>query len=134
MPIIAEHILDPSPQDKEDLLKIYQDYPFPLTEEPEQWLKQQLQNQSLWAGRFNDRLLVAATVDAQDKQWTVNHLCVRKLTRRRGTASQFLTLLTQNAKQQLANLSINTALAPDILEPLAENCGFTQQADFLWQK
>jgi hypothetical protein len=131
MPIVIEQVTTPSAQDRQDLQKIYQDYPFPLGEELDNWLDQQIAKQHLWAGRFNDRLLVAATLAGNGHTMELDHLCVRKLTRRRGTASQFLTLL---ARLQDHALSINTSVTPEVLEPLLEQNGFQQQADFLWKK
>ena len=134
MPIILESIQQADQQDRQDLIKIYQDYPFPLADKLDDWLDQQLNSeQQLWAGRFNDRLLVAACISKSHNNWQLEQLCVRKLTRRRSTASQFLTLLARQAHSDNCSLSVNTALAPNAMEPLLEQLGFKQEADFLWR-
>jgi len=45
---------------------------------------------SLIAGRFNDRLLGAALLQRGDEAWRLSHLCVRKVTRKRGVGRRLL--------------------------------------------
>ena len=134
MPIQIEQICVLNQSDEEDLLKIYADYPTPSSDDTKQWLQHLATNQQLWAGRFNDRLLVAAQVDSGSTEWQLNHLCVRAITRRRGTASQFLSLLYQAASKQKATLSVRTNNEDDGMTALLKKNGFEEQAKLLWQK
>lgn len=133
MPIEIEQICTLNQADEEDLLKIYADYPAPPSDNTKKWLQHLATNQQLWAGRFNDRLLVAAQVDSNGVDWQLNHLCVRAVTRRRGTASQFLSLLYQAAIHKNATLSVRTDGDKSMTALLQKN-GFNEQANLLWQK
>lgn len=134
MPIEIEQICTLNQSDEEDLLKIYADYPTPSSEDTRHWLHHLATNQQLWAGRFNDRLLVAAQVESKGTDWQLNHLCVRAVTRRRGTASQFLSLLYQAATRKKAALSVHTTNRDNNMIELLKKNGFKEQANLLWQK
>lgn len=54
---------------------------------------------SLIAGRFNDRLLGAALLQRSDDAWRLSHLCVRKLTRKRGVGRRLLEETQRQASE-----------------------------------
>lgn len=133
MPVILEQITKPSPDDLKDLIAIYQDYPYKTCPEGEnstaQWIESKLsQQQHLLTGRFNGRLITAiwATITPQGMQ--LHDLCVRGLTRRRGVARQFLTLIAKQAQEEQQSVLIDAAptLSPALPKLLSE-LGFTEE-------
>jgi len=93
MPIVVESIHSATYQDQEDLQKIYRDAPewlFAPFGDSQALIETGLSDGTLLAARFNDRLLGAAHVQQEANVWRVSHLCVRKLTRRRGVAERLL--------------------------------------------
>jgi len=93
MPVYVESVTQPSPQDLTDLAKIYADAPeWLLTPyaSAEALIEAALADGSLIAGRFNDRLLGAALLRRGDEAWRLSHLCVRKVTRKRGVGRRLL--------------------------------------------
>lgn len=93
MPVYVESIRTPSPQDSQDLAKIYADAPQWLLEpygDAQQLIAAGLAQGTLIAGRFNDRLLGAALLTRSDSAWHLSHLCVRRITRRRGVGRRLL--------------------------------------------
>ncbi|MGJ7515131.1 acetyl-CoA sensor PanZ family protein [Pseudomonas baetica] len=113
MPIVVESLNEATHQDQQDLQKIYRDAP--------QWLfapfagdahliETCLQEGSLIAGRFNDRLLGAARLQRHPDVWHLSQLCVRKITRRRGVAERLVREAQSMAAQSGATLHL---LAPD---------------------
>ncbi|WP_460368764.1 acetyl-CoA sensor PanZ family protein [Pseudomonas sp. Tul1A2] len=112
MPIIVQALKDVSYQDQQDLQKIYRDAP--------QWLlapfsaeagliESALADGALIAGRFNDRLLGAGILQRHHDVWYLSHLCVRKVTRRRGVAERLVNQAQKMASQAGAELRL---LAP----------------------
>jgi len=112
MPIIVQALKDVSYQDQQDLQKIYRDAP--------QWLfapfsgeagliESALADGALIAGRFNDRLLGAGILQRHHGVWYLSHLCVRKVTRRRGVAERLVNQAQKMASQAGAELRL---LAP----------------------
>src|SRR5690606_7477258 len=100
MPVLLELINQPDPADLADLEKIYADYPTGPAASIADWLFDQRQSgKSLVAGRFNGRLLAALWLRREGDGAAIEHLCVRAITRRRGTARQLLTLLPKQARQ-----------------------------------
>src|SRR5690606_15378969 len=98
MPVLLELINQPDPADLADLEKIYADYPVGPAASIADWLFDQRQaGKSLVAGRFNGHLLAALWLRREDGGAAIEHLCVRAITRRRGTARQLLTLLLKQA-------------------------------------
>jgi GNAT superfamily N-acetyltransferase len=93
MPVSIETVTDPSQQDRIDLAKIYADAPgwlmAPYTDATA-LIEAGLADGSLIAGRFNDRLLGAALLQRGAAHWRLSHLCVRKVTRRRGVGKRIL--------------------------------------------
>lgn len=93
MPVYVESVTQPSPQDRSDLAKIYADAPEWLLAphaNAEALIEAALADGSLIAGRFNDRLLGAALLQRDGSTWRLSHLCVRKLTRKRGVGRRLL--------------------------------------------
>lgn len=93
MPVFVEAVTEPSPQDRIDLAKIFADAPAWLLvpyADATALIEAGLADHSLIAGRFNDRLLGAALLQSGSPHWRLSHLCVRKLTRRRGVGTRIL--------------------------------------------
>ncbi|MEH6352152.1 aspartate 1-decarboxylase autocleavage activator PanM [Pseudomonas sp. 3JA] len=112
MPIVVELITDASCQDQQDLQKIYRDAPAWLFEpfsDATQLIKQCLEEGSLIAARFNDRLLGAARLQRHQNAWRLSHLCVRNVTRRRGVAERLVSEARRMAAPRGAELHL---LAP----------------------
>ena len=114
MPVHIEWIESPSEQDWLDLEKLYNDA-------PNQWFEglsdhtalayiaaKKQQDYKVVAGRFNDRLIVAATLKAQQGQssYLLEELCVRSATRKRGVARQMLVRLCQWSSEQKCTLLV----------------------------
>jgi GNAT superfamily N-acetyltransferase len=102
MPVYVESVTQPSPQDLTDLAKIYADAPeWLLTPyaSAEALIAAALADGSLIAGRFNDRLLGAALLQRSDDAWRLSHLCVRKLTRKRGVGRRLLEETQRQASE-----------------------------------
>ncbi|MEX0167442.1 aspartate 1-decarboxylase autocleavage activator PanM [Pseudomonas brassicacearum] len=112
MPIVVELITDASCQDQQDLQKIYRDAPAWLFEQfsdATQMIAQCLEEGSLIAARFNDRLLGAARLQRHQNAWRLSHLCVRNVTRRRGVAERLVSEARRMAALNSAELHL---LAP----------------------
>ena len=109
MPIIVELLNQATYQDQQDLQKIYRDAPdwlfAPFTGEM-QLIEDCLQDGSLIAGRFNDRLLGAARLQRHHDVWHLSQLCVRKITRRRGVAERLVNEAQKMASQSGATLRL----------------------------
>ena len=109
MPVYVESVTQPSPQDLTDLAKIYADAP--------EWLltpyasaaaliEAAISDGSLVAGRFNDRLLGAALLERGAETWQLSHLCVRRVTRRRGVGRRILEEALRQAREANAHLRL----------------------------
>ena len=112
MPIIVELLNQATYQDQQDLQKIYRDAPewlFAPFAGDLQLIEGCLLDGSLIAGRFNDRLLGAARLQQHHDVWHLSHLCVRKITRRRGVAERLVNEAQKMASQSGATLRL---LAP----------------------
>jgi GNAT superfamily N-acetyltransferase len=102
MPVYVESVTQPSPQDLTDLAKIYADAPDWLLapySSADTLIAAALADGSLIAGRFNDRLLGAALLQRGDDAWRLSHLCVRKLTRKRGVGRRLLEETERQASE-----------------------------------
>ena len=112
MPIIVQALKDASYQDQQDLQKIYRDAPewlfAPFSGEAG-LIESALADGALIAGRFNDRLLGAGILQRHHDVWYLSHLCVRKVTRRRGVAERLVNQAQKMASQAGAELRL---LAP----------------------
>lgn len=109
MPIVVESLNEPSYQDQQDLQKIYHDAPHWLLapfNDQAQLIERSLRDGSLIAGRFNDRLLGAACLHRQQDIWQLSHLCVRKITRRRGVAERLVSEAQKMAEHAGAKLHL----------------------------
>ena len=132
MPVHMEWIESPTEQDWIDLEKLYK-------EAPSHWFEGEANPQGygqikrdagyMWvAGRFNDRLIAAATlkVDA-DGNTLIDDLCVRKVTQDRGVAKQLIVRICQWADDQGQILKV---LDPKgVYQPLAE-LGFVHHTEY----
>jgi hypothetical protein len=131
MPVLLEIINQPDPADMADLEKVYSDYPLPPVATLADWLFDQREaGKTLIAGRFNGHLLAALWLGDDG---LIEHLCVRSVTRRRGTARQLLQLLQQHSAQmRLQRLRVANGAT---LAPLWQQLGFKQQDDlWIWQR
>lgn len=93
MPVYVEALTEPSPQDLVDLAKIFADAPAWLLAphaDADALIRAALAEGSLIAGRFNDRLLGAALLRRDMQHWRLSHLCVRRITRRRGVGRRII--------------------------------------------
>jgi len=123
MPVHLEHIEKPSEQDWIDLGKIYADAPQEWLSNPSdhQQSLQVLLDEGSWliAGRFNSRLLGAMKASKENNVITLQHFCVRNVTKGRGVAHQMLhhinrwadaegyTLVALEVPEELANSLIS---------------------------
>lgn len=131
MPVQLEVINRPDAADLADLEKIYADYPRAPHSSFEHWLDAQREaGATLVAGRFNGSLLAAVWVR---RDGLLQHLCVRALTRRRGTARQLLQLLQSHAAQlQFDALRVEGA---GDLAALWQQLGFAAEgAGWVWRR
>lgn len=126
MPVVVQHLTQPSDQDHQDLLKIYADAPdwllAPFTN-AEDLVNQGLLDGRLLTGRFNDRLLGAAWVERDDSFWCLSRLCVRKVTRGRGVARRLLEEAQRLAVLQGAGLRLGAPAGHLEAARLAEHLG-----------
>ena len=109
MPIVVEHLEQATQQDQQDLQKIYRDAPAWLFEpfsDATQLIARCLEEGSLIAARFNDRLLGAARLQRHQNAWRLSHLCVRNITRRRGVAERLVSEARRMAQQDNAELRL----------------------------
>jgi hypothetical protein len=130
MPVSLEIINRPDASDLADLEKIYADYPLPPVTSFSHWLDAQREaGAMLIAGRFNGRLLGALWLGSDGR---IEHLCVRALTRRRGTARQLLQLLQSHASQlQVGRLYVADA---EQLAALWQQLGFVPEGSgWVWR-
>ena len=112
MPIIVEPLNQATPQDRQDLQKIYRDAPdwlFAPFSGQAQLIEDCLRDGTLIAGRFNDRLLGAARLQRHQDAWHLSQICVRKITRRRGVAERLVAEAQKMAAQSGMTLRL---LAP----------------------
>ena len=130
MPVTLEAVNKPSEQDLIDLNKIYQDYPVDV-----RWpaLQQQLNensNTTLYAARFNARLLAAISITVKDDGITLDHLCVRTVTRQRHVARDMLRLLkaelSANAELADKRISFSSCIEDQNIATLFLQADFTQ--------
>lgn len=140
MPVYLEWVEQPSEQDRVDLDKLYK-------EVPSQWLEQYTAENAqdyvakhdgiqlkLAGGRFNDRLISAASLQQHGESYVIRHLAVRSVTRERGVAHQMLVRLAQWADDQGVGLVVD-ANDPDLSTLLTklEKYGFSLEGD-IWKR
>ena len=120
MPVVVEFVRQPSAQDRLDLAKIYAEAPDWLLapyNDAQHLLDSLLDSGQLLAGRFNDRLLGAALLQRGDDHWRLSHLCVRKVTRKRGVGRRILDEARRLARE--AGKPLHLAAPRDHLESQA---------------
>lgn len=118
MPVLVEAVSAPSAQDLADLAKIYADAPDWLLAphaSGQALIETALAESRLIAARFNDRLLGAALLARDETAWRLSHLCVRKVTRRRGVARRLIEDTQRRAA--LAGCALHLAAPPGPAEP-----------------
>ncbi|WP_152226952.1 acetyl-CoA sensor PanZ family protein [Pseudomonas sp. SCB32] len=128
MPVIVQHLTQPSDQDRQDLLKIYADAPQWLLAPfatPDALVEQGLREGRLLTGRFNDRLLGAAWVERDADTWRLSRLCVRRVTRERGVARRLLEEAQRLAILQGAALRLSAPADQPEAAAFAERLGLT---------
>lgn len=120
MPVLVETVSRPSTQDHVDLGKVYADAPdwllAPYTS-VDALLADGIGSGQLIAGRFNDRLLGAALLQRGEAHWRLSHLCVRKVTRKRGVGRRILDEARRLARE--AGKPLHLAAPRDHLESQA---------------
>ncbi len=113
MPVHLEWIESASEQDWIDLNKLYKDAPVQWCEDQgasraQSYVAQkQQQGYKIAAGRFNDRLIVAAALKVNVQKvnaYFLDDMCVRALTRERGVAKQLMVRLCQWSDEQRCSL------------------------------
>lgn len=123
MPVYFEDAVEFSAQDLTDLEKIYADAPdwlLPPYADAATLIQQGIQQQNLVVARFNSRLLGAALLNKHAKVWTLSHLCVRALTRRRGVARRLVDEAKRLAQEAQATLQIAIPSAQTEMIQLAQ--------------
>lgn len=88
------------------------------------------ENHRLYAARFNERLLAAVKVTINGSQGTLNSLCVREVTRRRGVG-QYLVEEVMHDNPQVSRWTLSKAGVEESLETaaFAKAMGFTVHAE-----
>ena len=88
------------------------------------------ENHRLYAARFNERLLAAVKVTINGSQGTLNSLCVREVTRRRGVG-QYLIEEVMHDNPQVSRWTLSKACVEESLETaaFAKAMGFTVHAE-----
>ena len=120
MPVFVETVTRPSAQDHTDLTKVYADAPdWLLTPYPsaDALMASGIGEARLIAGRCYDRLLGAALLSRDADCWRLSHLCVRKVTRKRGVARRILDEAQRMARE--AGKPLHLAAPKDHLESQA---------------
>lgn len=122
MPIVVEHVSEATRQDQQDLQKIFQDAPSWLLEpfsDAAQLIHTCLEEGSLIAARFNDRLLGAARLQRHQDAWHLSQMCIRTITRRRGVAERLVSEAQRLALQDGAQLRLRAPAGHLIAQALA---------------
>lgn len=132
MPVLLEHIHEPTPADWLDFEKIHLDTAeHGLVSDPKQL--QQWLNEGGWimAGRFNDRivgaLLAKETLNESNNEIQLSQAGVRTITQRRGVMHQLLHFICHWAEQEKKHLRVSQC--PLHLQAALEKRGFRQQQD-----
>lgn len=129
MPVLLEHIHQPTAADWQDLEKIHLDTAsngfLKNKDELQQWL-----NEGGWvmAGRFNDRIVGALLAKQVNGEVQLSHAGVRTITQRRGVMHQLLHFVCSWAIQEQHSLRIDQC--PLHLQTALIKRGFSQQYDY----
>ncbi len=131
MPVTLEALNNPSEQDLIDLQKVYKDYPLDVDWPTLQELVNKDDNCTLYAIRFNDRLLGAMTITDAGDNLKLEHLCVRELTRQRHVGRDLLRLykdeLTNNSNTKPVVFS--SCIQHIAIDTLFTQAGFTASGE-----
>lgn len=127
MPVLLEHLHQPSEADWADIEKIHQDTAnngLTLNRaELEQWL---VDGGWIMGGRFNDRLIGAVLAKDNGQQVELSHAGVRALTQNRGVMHQLLHFICSWSEEQQKPLLIQTS--DHSLQQSLQKRGFIIQA------
>ncbi|NKI19206.1 PanM family protein [Spongiibacter sp. KMU-166] len=129
MPVYAEYIREPEPQDRSDLELLYPG-------DSERLINNAAKSKiHLVAGRFNGRLIAAMTLTPiHGGDYQVAQLTVRDITRRRGVARQLLIQCLKDLPDDLTSLCADLRTAPE-LSSLFNELGFTASGStWQWQR
>jgi hypothetical protein len=130
MPVTLEKIGIINKSDRTDLEKIYTDYPGDFSFADVASFIENQAGSSLYAGRFNDKLLGAftLTIDEQHpEQAIIDHLCVREITRQRYVGRDMLRLIMQ--KMPELDLQLTSCIESQALTALLLQAGFIQHGN-----
>ena len=128
MPIELHRIAQPDENQLKELIAIYEDGDN-MPEDLGAWIERRLKHgHSLFGGYFNGKFLAAIWVVHTVNTWTLEDLCVREFTRRRGVASQLLTLLLKQADADRIDIQIPAGKVADYLHRLLRELGFQSVA------
>lgn len=129
MPVLLEHIHEPTPADWVDLEKIHLDTPENGFTSDKDQLKQWFKEGGwVMAGRFNDRIVGALLAKNIDGEVQLSQAGVRTITQRRGVMHQLLHFICVWAKQEQQTIRINDCSLP-LQAPLIKR-GFVQHTDY----
>lgn len=129
MPVLLEHIHQPTTADWQDLEKIHLDTAdngFLFNKEQlQQWLSE---GGWIMAGRFNDRIIGALLAKEIADEVHLSQVGVRTITQRRGVIHQLLHFICAWSKAEQQTLRINQC--PLQLQTALIKRGFVQKNDY----
>ena len=129
MPVYAEIITKPEPQDSDDLEILY---PGTSTKLVAQAAAGKI---ILFGGRFNGRLLSACTLTPiYDGDYQLAQLSVREVTRRRGVARQLIIQAMKQLPDDLQSISADLQHAPELINLFAELGFNASNTIWHWQR
>jgi GNAT superfamily N-acetyltransferase len=128
--LVDKSVWESDPQVQLDLQRIYADAPAERLHMPEDvFIRKHLEAGYFFGcARFNDRLLAAVAVDADDEAWWLTELCVRKTTRRRGVGSRLLALVSEAARNAGCELRAPSSRLPVADQVLLTRLGYRPHA------
>ncbi|MCC5882707.1 MAG: acetyl-CoA sensor PanZ family protein [Halomonas sp.] len=117
-------------QVQHDLQRIYADAPAARLAVPvDAFLREHLEAGHFFGcARFNDRLLGAVAVCADEQAWWLSEMCVRKATRRRGVGSRLLALVSDAARAEGRELRAPSSQLPVVDQVLLTRLGYRPHA------
>lgn len=127
MPVTLEQVGIINNSDTTDLEKIYFDYPKAITFADIRTFIDDNEGSRLFAARFNDKLLGALTLNIKDNTATIDHLCVRSITRKRHVGRDLLRLLRQKFPE--LNLQFESCIESEAVSALFKQAGFSQSGN-----
>ncbi|MCE8026942.1 MULTISPECIES: acetyl-CoA sensor PanZ family protein [Halomonadaceae] len=113
-----------------DLQRIYTDAPVERLSVPvDTFIREHLEAGHFFGcARFNDRLLGAVAVIADEQAWWLSELCVRKATRRRGVGTRLLALVSDAARSEGRELRAPSSRLPVADQLLLNRLGYRLHA------